>query len=76
MASINVRTDEPTDQALAELTATGITPSEAIRAAVQLAARHLRQQRLREQAEQLRNDPAYIAEIRAVQADMEPLRAW
>lgn len=76
MANITFRSDEPTDRALAELTSDGSERSEAIRQAVLAAARHHRQERLRAESLKLAADPEYLAEVAAVQADMEELRAW
>lgn len=76
MANITFRSDTTTDQALAELTADGSERSDAIRRALATQARLHRQQRLRAEAERMRADPAYLAEVAAVQADMADLRAW
>jgi hypothetical protein len=76
VSTITVRTDEETDKALAELTADGSDRSAAIRAAIIQAALHRRAERLRAEAQNLAEDPDDRAEIAAVQADMEALRAW
>jgi hypothetical protein len=48
----------------------------AIREALISAARARAQQRLRAEAIALAGDPDDVAEMRRVQTDMEPLRAW
>jgi Arc/MetJ-type ribon-helix-helix transcriptional regulator len=75
-ATVNVRLDAETAEALAELTANGAERSEAVRQAIKLARRELRHRRLQEDAERLRNDPDDLAEVRAIQAEMESIRAW
>jgi hypothetical protein len=61
---------------LATLTAEGATPTEAIRSALREAARAKRRADLRADAERLMSNPEYVAEIKAVQEEMEDLRAW
>lgn len=73
---ISVRLDDDAERALAELEATGLTRSEAIRAGLQAAARHLRDRRaLAKEAAALREDPADAAEAAEVREMMEELRA-
>lgn len=76
MSTITFRPDEPTERALAELTADGRSVSAVIRDAVLAAARAKRQERLRAEALALAADPEDVAEARAVRADLESLRAW
>ncbi len=76
MTTITVRADSEVERALAELTSDGKSQSAAIREAIIAAYRVHRAARLRAEAEALANDPDDRAEIRAVQADMESLRAW
>ncbi|MHB1486102.1 MAG: hypothetical protein ACYCZM_00895 [Acidimicrobiales bacterium] len=76
MATITLRTNADTEQALAELTSEGVTRSEAIRQAVLVAAEVRRRAKVRAEAESLRDDSVDRAEVRKVQADMERLRAW
>jgi hypothetical protein len=73
MASITFRSDDLTDRALAELTADGAEKSEAIRQALLAAAKLRRQARLRAESLKLAANPAYRAEVAAVQKDMEEL---
>ncbi|KFF58531.1 hypothetical protein JF66_17940 [Cryobacterium sp. MLB-32] len=76
MAIVNFRTDEVTQQALDELTADGATVSAAIRQALLDAARQRRRDLMRRESTALKNDPADLAESRAVLRDMDNLRAW
>jgi antitoxin component of RelBE/YafQ-DinJ toxin-antitoxin module len=74
--TISVRLDDDAQRALAELEATGLTRSEAVRAGLQAAARHLRDRReLAREAELLAADEDDIVEARAVHQMMEDLRA-
>ncbi len=76
MSTITVRIDEDAERALAELTADGTSRSQAVRAALLKAARARVRAELEAEARALAEDPEDRAEIRAVQADLEPLRAW
>ncbi|KAA2265250.1 hypothetical protein F0L68_05265 [Solihabitans fulvus] len=76
MGTITFRPDDETERALAELTADGRSVSVAIREAVLAAAHAHEDDRLRAESLALAADPGDIAEVRAVLADMEPLRAW
>jgi Arc/MetJ-type ribon-helix-helix transcriptional regulator len=76
MTTITVRTDDEIEAALAALTSDGRSRSEAVRAAVLDAARARIRAQLEAEARALAEDPADLAEARAVQADLEPLRAW
>jgi predicted transcriptional regulator len=75
-STITVRADEEITRALEELGAGTRNRSAVIREAIISAAREHRRNRLREEAEQLAADPDDAAEMRAVQSDMESLRAW
>lgn len=73
---ISVRLDEESERALAELEATGMTRSEAVRAGLRAAASRLRDRhRLAAEAEALAEDEADHAEAAAVSELMEDLRA-
>lgn len=76
MAVINFRTDSAAERALAELTADGATTSEAIRQALTDAVRMRRREQMRRESLELLNDPADLAESRAILEEMEELRAW
>ena len=76
MATITFRADDRTDQDLHELTEDGTDRSAAIRDAIHFAAKAHRAARIRRQAEEVAADPDDRAEMEAVMADMEPLRAW
>ena len=76
MAVVNFRTDEFSERALAELTADGRSSSEAIRQALVDAARLRRRERMRQEALEVANDPADLAESRRVREEMERFGAW
>jgi predicted transcriptional regulator len=77
MATITFRTDAAVDAALDELSeGESRERSAIIREAILTAARLHRRARLREESARLANDPDDVAEMRAVQKDMEHLRAW
>lgn len=76
MTTITFRTDEETDQALAELTADGRNKTEVIKAALIEFARIRIRERLRTEAAALAASPEDLAEIRAVREDLDALRAW
>jgi hypothetical protein len=61
---------------LAILTADGISPTHAIRHALEIAAHQKRQEDLRADAARLAANPEYQAEIRAVREELDELRAW
>lgn len=75
---INVRVDEEVEQALAELGAQrdGRNRSEIVRAAILAAAKEARRTALRAETAHLASDTGDLAEIRAVQGDLDDLRAW
>lgn len=73
---ISVRLDDDARRALAELEATGISRSEAVRRGLVVAAQRLRdRQRLIEEAAELVADEQDRAEAADVAAMMEQLRA-
>jgi metal-responsive CopG/Arc/MetJ family transcriptional regulator len=72
---ISFRSDDETDKALAVLIADGSGRSEAIRRALRAEARRQRQERIRRDALRLASDPDDIAEMRAVNEDMDAVRA-
>jgi hypothetical protein len=74
--TITFRTDQESEDALAELTANGQNKTDAIKAALILAAQAQRRERLRAEAAALAADPEDLAEIRAVREEMDDLRAW
>ncbi len=76
MATITIRTDKATEEALRELTQEGATRSDVIRQALLQAASEQRRAKLRAEAEAIRNDPADLKEVARVLSDMESLRAW
>ena len=76
MSTITVRTDEEVEAALDALTADGRSRSQAVRAAVLEAARARIRRQVEVESRALARDPDDLAEARAVQADMEALRAW
>ncbi|WP_052669060.1 hypothetical protein [Nitriliruptor alkaliphilus] len=73
---ISVRLDADARRALAELEATGLSRSEAVRRGLVVAAERLRdRQRLRDEVAGLATDEADLAEAAEVAAMMEDLRA-
>ncbi len=76
MATLTVRTDAQTDRALKDLTAAGISQSEAIRRAIYRAWREQQYARMDEESKRLLEDPDEQAEIRAIRQDMDAISAW
>lgn len=76
MAVLNFRTDDRSDEALAELTADGTSTSEAIRRALVDAVRLRRREQMRDESIALAADDADRTEARQVFADMDEIRAW
>jgi Arc/MetJ-type ribon-helix-helix transcriptional regulator len=77
MTQIVIRADEETTRALAHLVEiTGHNRSEVVRDAIRAAEREAVFERVRQQAEQVRDDPEDRAEMLALADDMESLRAW
>lgn len=73
--TITFRTDEDSERALAELTADGTRPSDAVRTAlIETAARRARD-RLRAEVAALADDPDDLREAAQVLRDMESLSA-
>lgn len=70
--ALTVRLDEEAERALRTLTVGGRTRTEVVRAAILAAERA----ELRSWAENVRNDPADLAESRAILADMDDDSAW
>jgi hypothetical protein len=73
---VNFRTDERSEQALAELMADGSTTSEAIRQALVDAVRFRRREQMRMESLELANDEQDRSESRRVLSEMDELRAW
>lgn len=69
---VTLRTDPDVERVLSVLTEGGRSRSAVIREALL----ELYHQRLRAQAEDVAADDADLQEMRTVQAEMEPLRAW
>lgn len=76
MAVVNFRTDERSEQALAELTADGSSVSDAIRQALVDAVRLRRREQMRRESADLAADPKDRAESRRILKEMDELRAW
>ena len=76
MATVTIRTDDETDRALDVLTRDGRSRSEAIRDAIMVAYRQESAARLRAEAEAAAADPADLAEVRAIRAEMDVDGAW
>lgn len=76
MGTLTIRTDSEVERALAALTSEGQSRSEAARAAILDAERARRRERMRAEAEELRNDPDDVAAARELAAEMDALRAW
>lgn len=76
MATITLRTDTSTDEALEALTTGGQTRSEVIRDAILAAYRARRHALLRAEADALRNDADDVAASRDLAAEMDSVRAW
>jgi Arc/MetJ-type ribon-helix-helix transcriptional regulator len=73
---VTIRTDDETDRALDALTRDGRSRSEAIRDAILVAYRQESAARLRAEAEVAATDPADLAEVRAIRAEMDADSAW
>jgi hypothetical protein len=76
MAVLNFRTDQRSEQALAELTADGTSVSEAILQALVDAVRLRRREQMRRESLEASTDAADLAESRQVLTEVEELRAW
>lgn len=72
-----VRVDEATERALAHLMElTGLNKSEVVRQTLQEAERRAVLERVRAQADELRENPDDRREMLALVNEMESLRAW
>lgn len=76
MSTLTIRMDSVVEHALAELTKSGKSRSEAVRDAILVAEREQRRERMRAEAEALRNDPDDVRASKALAAEMESIRAW
>lgn len=76
MATLTIRTDSEVERALETLTREGLSRSEVARTAILEAERRHRRERLRAEAEALRNDPEDVVAARELAAEMDVLRAW
>ncbi len=76
MATLTIRIDAEVERALAALTGTGQSRSEAVRKAILDAERARRRAQLRAEAEELRNDPEDVTAARELTAEMDTVRAW
>lgn len=78
MSTLTIRADSAVERALEYLLAerAGETKSEVVRAAILELERATRRARLREESAALRDSAEYQAEVRAIQEEMEHLRAW
>jgi Arc/MetJ-type ribon-helix-helix transcriptional regulator len=73
---VTFRSDDALDDVLTRLARPGESRSDTIRRAIRDADTLARRDRMRREAEDLVEDDADVAEARAVQADLEALRAW
>jgi predicted transcriptional regulator len=76
MTMVTFRSDDALDDVLTRLARPGESRSDTIRRAIRDADTLARRDRMRREAEDLVEDDADVAEARAVQADLEALRAW
>ncbi|GAA0980919.1 hypothetical protein GCM10009555_048240 [Acrocarpospora macrocephala] len=76
MRVLTIELDPEMEAALADLMVDGDSPETAIRHAVLAAWRLRRDERIRAQAEAIAADPDDRAEIRAIQRELDELRAW
>ena len=76
MGQMTFRMADDVEAALAELTADGRDRSEVLRGLILDAYREQRRKRLTEDAERLSKDPAYLAEVKAVRAELDEISAW
>jgi Arc/MetJ-type ribon-helix-helix transcriptional regulator len=73
---VTFRSDDALDDVLTRLARPGESRSDTIRRAIRDADTLARRDRMRREAEDVVEDDADVAEARAVQADLEALRAW
>ncbi|MCL1801010.1 MAG: hypothetical protein FWG25_06585 [Promicromonosporaceae bacterium] len=77
MSMINVRSNETTDTALRNLMEiTGRERADAVRTAIVDAERAAIRARARAEALAIRDDPDDRAEVAAIMAEMDAVRAW
>jgi hypothetical protein len=76
MGTISFRSDSEVERALAQLMENGRSKTDAIKAALLLAADVERRELIRVEATQVAHDPEDLAEIRAVREDLDVIRAW
>jgi predicted transcriptional regulator len=76
MTMVTFRSDDALDDVLTRLARPGESRSDTIRRAIRDADTLARRDRMRREAEDVVEDDADVAEARAVQADLEALRAW
>jgi hypothetical protein len=76
MGTLTIRTDPEVESALAALTSSGQSRSEAARAAILEAERTHRRAQLRTETAALSNDPEDVAASRELAAEMNAVRAW
>lgn len=77
--TLTVRVDSETESIIRELRINGETiktVSDVVRAALHLAAREARRAALRAESQALLNDPADRAEMKALAAELDEIRAW
>lgn len=76
MTVVNFRTDDASQHALDELTRDGTPVSTAIRQALLDSVILRRREQMRRESAELVDDPAEVAESRAILSEMDELRAW
>lgn len=76
MTTITFRIDSELEEVLAELMSDGSDRSTVIREALRFAWWERRRRDLLAESEAIAADADDVTEVRAVAADMEPLRAW
>ncbi|HJQ47688.1 MAG TPA: hypothetical protein VJ870_15425 [Amycolatopsis sp.] len=74
--TLTVRVDEQTEHELAELTKSGTSRNAVITSAIHRAYREAVYEQMHREAETLRQDAAYQAEVRAARVDMGADSAW
>lgn len=74
--TLTIRVDEQTEHELAELTKAGVTRNAVITSAIHRAYREAVYERMRREAQTLREDDAYQAEVRAAREDMGADSTW
>lgn len=75
-STLTIRVDEETEHELAELTKSGRSRNAVITSAIHRAYREAVYERMRHEAEALREDDAYRAEVRAARENMGADGAW